>query len=105
MPPSGYSVQQARHIADFLASCATALEAEAESAGLSPEDGLRKECADIDRVLNSDWSDAISGSVMRLTAQFYALILEQMRESGSGFETAVETSLENVRASVEAAHI
>lgn len=105
MPPSGYSSSQSAHVANFLASCAEALEAESRAFGRSADDGLRKECADIDRALAAGWDDAISEAVMRLTGAFYRTVLEAGPADFTEYQQAVEIALQRVRDSVEAVHI
>jgi hypothetical protein len=71
MPPSGYTVSQATHLAEFLRSCLDSLVAEAEQSGLPMIAALEKEVRDIKAALGTRSQGEYEQSVLRLTLSFY----------------------------------
>lgn len=105
MPPSGYSTKQSQSIVGFLRSCALALESESKELGESPSEGLRRECADIERALPSLSGDTFATHVLRLTRDFYSRVLALRPSNSSEYRESVDRILADVERSVLAVHV
>ncbi len=105
MPPSGYSPQQTQSIVAFLHSCATALESECKGLSQALADGLRRESADIERVLPSLADDPFASHILRLTRDFYARVLELAPANAADYWSGVDSVLADVERSVLAIHV
>jgi len=102
MPPSGYSSKQSQLIVGFLSSCAEALAAEARAKGLSLDQALEKECADIEGALAAGWADPRSRPVLEMTGTFYRELAGHTRGDAARFMESVREVLKQFDASISA---
>lgn len=106
MPPSGYSTAQASALREFLLSCSKSLRMESLRDGRTPQEGLYKECNDIERELNSN--PALSTSVaatLEFTRSFYRRLLLKNPTSFTEFECMVDTVLNEIEKEILDVHI
>lgn len=105
MPPSGYTARQSETIADFLKSCARALEEEAATLGEGYQQALSRECRGIDSALADSQARTAAEAVLDLTRCFYASVLRQGPTTSEGFWQSVERALVEVRGQILAVHV
>ena len=105
MPPSGYSTTQAKHMQDFLQSCAVALEAEAADKGESLVEALNREIADIERhAMTTGGSEAQIG-ILNVTNAFYKNVRLANPSSKEDYQQAVAQALISIKLDILAIHV
>lgn len=102
MPPSGYSVNQASLLADFLTSCFASLEEEAKSFGETIPQALSREVASIRRTLREQSLGDAERATLALTLAFY----ERLSDSNASKpRDAVQQAVELYTKAVLAIHV
>lgn len=106
MPPSGFHKGQVAHIRGFLASCATALQAESKANGETLNEALAREICDIERFMGANRSsDEAQAGLLKLVRTFYKAVSRCEPVSESDFEAAVTAGLDEVAQSILAIHV
>jgi hypothetical protein len=104
MPPSGYSENQSRSVAEFLRSCVKDLTA--ENRGLrSPKEALSREITSIRKDLDSSDRPAVEVKVLELTGAFYRELLGKNSADFDALTKDAEACLTRVKNGVEAIKI
>jgi hypothetical protein len=96
MPPSGYSVDQADLIDEFLYSCARALETEARKNAVPLREALLKEINTISKYLGHSNPSQTQAAILKLNASFYTKVLADDPVSPESFWKAVTSVIKEI---------
>nr|VFK19982.1 MAG: hypothetical protein BECKLPF1236B_GA0070989_11937 [Candidatus Kentron sp. LPFa] len=105
MPPSGYTIDQSNTVAEFLSSCAQALEREGIQKGLLPSEVLGLECKNIDKILGKNKGNHLSDGVLSLTRSFYEELLMQHPGTYQELRDLIKKTLKKVKKEVLSVHV
>jgi predicted nucleic acid-binding Zn ribbon protein len=100
MPPSGYTTKQAQCVADFLRSCAEALEHEAKQRRVPLTSAIDGELRSISNHLKNASVTPNQKSVLHLTEVFYRSLREKAPSDSTAFANAVHAALDDVRGDI-----
>jgi hypothetical protein len=105
MPPSGYSIPQAKSVSSFLHSVSTSLKEEGKSLGLTPQEALKREINHIKIILKLSVSQDVKSIILKLTEWLYIEILSSEPSNYDEYDKVREEIIKSANMDILDIHV